>query len=79
MPDFSICCTFENFNFAFVLSNKIFVACTGVIWAPFPFKKIINPVPKFDKAKKLKAQGHSVSDIAEQFGLSKGRIYEYLK
>ena len=32
-----------------------------------------------DKAKKLKAQGHSVPDIAEQFGLSKGRIYEYLK
>ena len=32
-----------------------------------------------DKAKKLRAQGYSVSKIAEEFGLSKGRIYEYLK
>ena len=32
-----------------------------------------------DKAKRLKAKGYSVSEIAEKFGLSKGRIYEYLK
>ena len=32
-----------------------------------------------DKAKKLRAQGYSVSEIAEDFGVSKGRIYEYLK
>jgi transposase len=32
-----------------------------------------------DKAKRLKAKGYSVSEIAEEFGLSKGRIYEYLK
>jgi len=32
-----------------------------------------------EKAKKLKAKGYSVSEIAEKFGLSKGRIYEYLK
>jgi len=32
-----------------------------------------------DKAKQLKANGYSVSEIAEKFGLSKGRIYEYLK
>ena len=35
-----------------ILSNKIFVASTGVIGEPFPFKKIINAVSKFDKAKK---------------------------
>lgn len=32
-----------------------------------------------DKAKRLKAKGYSVAKIAEEFGLSKGRIYEYLK
>ena len=32
-----------------------------------------------DKAKKLKEKGYSVSEIAEKFGLSKGRIYEYMK
>ena len=35
-----------------ILSSKIFVASTGVIGEPFPFKKIINAVSKFDKAKK---------------------------
>lgn len=35
-----------------ILSNKIFVASTGVIGEPFPSKKIINAVSKFDKAKK---------------------------
>ena len=35
-----------------ILSNKIFVASTGVIGEPFPFKKIIYAVSKFDKAKK---------------------------
>ena len=32
-----------------------------------------------DKAKKLREQGFSVAEIAKEFGLSKGRIYEYLK
>ena len=35
-----------------ILSSKIFVASTGVIGEPFPFKKIINAVSKFDKVKK---------------------------
>ena len=35
-----------------ILSSKIFVASTGIIGEPFPFKKIINAVSKFDKAKK---------------------------
>ena len=35
-----------------ILSSKIFVASTGVIGEPFPFKKIINALSKFDKAKK---------------------------
>ena len=35
-----------------ILSSKIFVASTGVIGEPFPFKKIIKAVSKFDKAKK---------------------------
>ena len=30
-------------------------------------------------SKKLRAQGYSVSEIAEVFGVSKGRIYQYLK
>ena len=32
-----------------------------------------------DKAKRLKAKGYSVAEIAEEFGLSKGKIYEYLR
>ena len=32
-----------------------------------------------EKAKKLRGQGFSVAEIAKEFGLSKGRIYEYLK
>ena len=32
-----------------------------------------------NKAKQLRAKGYSVSEIAEKFGLSRGRIYEYLK
>ncbi|MDC3143393.1 bifunctional glutamate N-acetyltransferase/amino-acid acetyltransferase ArgJ [Pelagibacteraceae bacterium] len=35
-----------------ILSSKIFVASTGVIGEPFPFRKIINAISKFDKAKK---------------------------
>lgn len=31
------------------------------------------------KAKKLRIQGYSVSEIANSFGLSKTRIYEYLR
>lgn len=32
-----------------------------------------------NKAKQLREKGYSVSEIAEKFGLSRGRIYEYLK
>ena len=32
-----------------------------------------------NKAKQLRVKGYSVSEIAEKFGLSRGRIYEYLK
>tara|TARA_B100000900_G_C20580252_1_gene717219 strand:+ start:918 stop:1088 length:171 start_codon:yes stop_codon:yes gene_type:complete len=31
-----------------------------------------------NKAKKLRIQGCSVSEIAKSFGLSKSRIYQYL-
>ena len=31
-----------------------------------------------NKAKKLRIQGFSVSEIAKSFGLSKSRIYQYL-
>ena len=57
------------------MAGKNWNSKTGIYY-DIKGNEILN---KSKKAQELKSNGMSVAEIAKEFGLSKSRIYEYLK